>query len=66
MNVILLCCLQYGLERCAGKGCSVNQLRHSFLTNKYADSIKMKADMAADMALMGTSLSQSDVYIKKD
>lgn len=48
------------------KGCSVNQLRHSFLTNKYADSIKMKEDMAADMKAMGSSLSQSDVYIKKE
>lgn len=48
------------------KGCSVNQLRHSFLTNKYADSIKMKADMAEDMKAMGSSLSQSDVYIKKE
>lgn len=48
------------------KGASVNNLRHSYLTNKYADSIKMKADMAEDMKAMGSSLSQSDVYIKKE
>jgi hypothetical protein len=47
------------------KGASVNNLRHSYLTNKYADSIKMKADMAEDMKAMGSSLAQSDVYIKK-
>jgi len=48
------------------KGASVNNLRHSYLTNKYADSIKMKADMAEDMKAMGSSLAQSDVYIKKE
>lgn len=48
------------------KGCSVNQLRHSFLTNKYSESIKMKEDMAEDMKKMGSSLAQSDVYIKKE
>lgn len=47
------------------KGCSVNQLRHSFLSTKYADSIKMKEDMAADMEKMGSSLQQADTYIKK-
>lgn len=48
------------------KGMSVNQLRHSFLTNKYQDSIKMKEEMDKDMKLMGSSLAQSDVYIKKE
>jgi len=48
------------------KGHSVNQLRHSFLTDKYADSIKMKSAMAKDMEEMGSSLSQATVYIKKD
>jgi hypothetical protein len=48
------------------KGASVNNLRHSYLTNKYADSIKMKADMAADLTAMGSSLSQETQYIKKE
>lgn len=48
------------------KGCSVNQLRHSFLTDKYADSIKMKKAMEKDMADMGSSISQATTYIKKD
>jgi len=48
------------------KGHSVNQLRHSFLTDKYADSIKMKSAMAKDMEEMGSSVNQSTIYIKKD
>jgi hypothetical protein len=48
------------------KGASVNNLRHSYLTSKYADSIKMKEAMAEDMEKMGSSLSQSNVYIKKE
>jgi len=48
------------------KGCSVNQLRHSFLTEKYADSIKMKDAMSKDLTDMGSSLAQATTYIKKD
>jgi hypothetical protein len=48
------------------KGHSVNQLRHSFLTDKYADSIKMKNEMAKDMEEMGSSIAQATTYIKKD
>jgi hypothetical protein len=48
------------------KGHSVNQLRHSFLTDKYADSIKMKNAMAKDMEAMGSSIAQATTYIKKD
>ena len=47
------------------KGHSVNQLRHSFLTDKYADSIKMKSAMAKDMEEMGSSIAQATTYIKK-
>lgn len=48
------------------KGCSVNQLRHSFLTGKYADSIKMKEAMEKDLSAMGSSLTQAPIYIKKE
>jgi len=48
------------------KGASVNNLRHSYLTNKYADTIKMKADLAEDMEKMGSSISQEKIYIKKE
>ena len=48
------------------KGMSVNALRHSFLSDKYQDSIKMKEDMAKDMEAMGSSLSQASTYINKE
>jgi len=48
------------------KGCSVNQLRHSFLTNKYGDTIATKKAMEKDMKEMGTSVAQATTYIKKE
>jgi hypothetical protein len=48
------------------KGCSVNGLRHSFLSNKYQDTIKLNEAMAKDMQEMGSSISQSKVYIQKE
>lgn len=48
------------------KGMSINALRHSFLSNKYQDSIKMNENMAADMEKMGSSLAQSKTYIQKE
>jgi integrase len=47
------------------KGMSVNSLRHSFLSNKYQDSIKMNEDIAKDMTDMGSSIAQSKTYIQK-
>ena len=52
----------FGSER----GMSVNQLRHSFLSHKYQDSIKMKEEMEKDMEKMGSSLAQSNVYIQRE
>lgn len=48
------------------KGASVNALRHSFLSDKYQDSIQMKKDMAADMELMGSSLAQATTYLQSE
>jgi len=48
------------------KGCSVNNMRHSYLSDKYQDSIQMKKDMAADLELMGSSLAQATTYINKE
>jgi hypothetical protein len=48
------------------KGCSVNGLRHSFLSNKYQDTIKLNEAMSKDMNDMGSSLSQSKIYIQKE
>jgi hypothetical protein len=52
----------FGSER----GNSVNNLRHSYLSNKYQDSIKMNEAIAKDMTDMGSSLSQSKIYIQKE
>lgn len=48
------------------RGCSVNGLRHSYLSEKYADSIKMKEAMSKDLTDMGSSLAQATTYIKKE
>jgi len=45
------------------KKVSVNMLRHIYLSEKHADNLK---DMKQDFADMGSSLQQSNVYIKND
>ena len=47
------------------KKVSVNQLRHTFLSDKYQSTIKANADMAKDMNDMGSSTIQEKIYIKK-
>jgi len=47
------------------KGMSINALRHSFLSDKYQDTIKLNEDMAEDMKLMGSSEKQATTYIQK-
>jgi integrase len=54
------------LNKIFGKKASVNQLRHSYLSDKYQDTIKLNNDMADDMAAMGSSRRQEKIYIKKD
>jgi hypothetical protein len=49
-----------------GKKIAVNALRHSYLTDKYADDMKKKNVMSNDMTNMGSSLSQAETYIKLD
>jgi hypothetical protein len=48
------------------KSCSVNGLRHSYLSSKYSDTIAVQNAMKKDMSEMGSSLAQSAVYIKKE
>ena len=45
---------------------SVNALRHCYLSDKYADTIKTNEALASDMSEMGSSVAQSKVYIKKE
>lgn len=48
------------------KKVGVNQLRHTFLTDKYQASIKTDNEMANDMSKMGSSMIQKKIYIKKN
>lgn len=43
----------------------VNQLRHTYLSDKYQDTIKANTDMANDLSIMGSSIIQEKIYIKK-
>ena len=45
------------------KKVSVNMIRHIYLSEKHSDNLK---DMKQDFADMGSSLQQSNVYIKND
>lgn len=58
--------LNQRLNRLFGKksGTGVNAMRHSFLSNKYGETIQVKKEMAKDLANMGSSLAQENVYIK--
>ena len=49
-----------------GKKIAVNALRHSYLTDKYADDMKKKKEMSKTMTDMGSSLGMAETYIKLD
>ena len=59
--------LNQRLEKIFGKKCSVNLLRHSFLTDRFGDEIERSKKMASVAEDMGTSSSQViGTYIKYD
>lgn len=59
--------LNQRLEKVFGKKCSVNLLRHSFLTDRFGDEIERSKKMSAVAEDMGTSSSQViGTYIKND
>lgn len=43
---------------------SVNQMRHTFLTEKYSDIMKKEKEMSNDLEKMGSSMAQSKIYVK--
>ncbi len=47
-------------------GVGVNMMRHSFLTEKYADGIQKKKELVKDMKAMGTSIAEAKFYIQDD
>lgn len=48
------------------KKVGVNQLRHTYLTDKYAHTITQKNDVKNTMEDMGSSSNMLDTYVKKD
>lgn len=48
------------------KKVSVNQLRHTYLTNKFGHTIEQKSEVANTMSEMGSSSGMLDTYVKKD
>jgi hypothetical protein len=55
----------YKLNKIFGKNISVNSLRHSYLSNKFQDTIKTNKEISNDMSLMGSSIKQQKTYIQK-
>jgi integrase len=58
--------LTHRLNKIFDKKVSVNQLRHTFLSDKYQGSIKTNEDMEEDLKKMGSSMKQQKIYIKKN
>jgi hypothetical protein len=48
-----------------GKAVSINEFRHSFMSEKYAPTIETNRMMAEDFRKMGSSRMQENVYIQK-
>lgn len=57
--------LNQRLNKLFGKKVGVNQMRKTYLSEKYQSLIDLKKDLASDMTDMGSSLSQENIYIKK-
>jgi phage-related protein len=49
-----------------GKKVSVNNMRHSYLTDKYGDTIEKNKQIANTMSEMGSSTSMLPTYVKHD
>jgi len=49
-----------------GRKISVNALRHSYLTGKYADTMEQKKKIDKDMAEMGSSANMLTTYVKEN
>jgi len=54
------------LNKIFGKKVSANQLRHTYLSHKYADRLQANEALAEDFEKMGSSIHQEKVYIKND
>ena len=57
--------LNQRLNKIFDRKIAVNALRHTFLTDKYKNTIKEQEELAEDMEDMGSSVNMSTTYIKK-
>jgi hypothetical protein len=48
------------------KKISTNQMRHTYLTNKFGDTIAKNKEISKTMADMGSSIGMLDTYVKND
>lgn len=53
------------LNRILKDGSAINTLRHSYLSSKYQDTIKLNEELAKDMEKMGSSKNQENIYVQK-
>ena len=53
------------LNKIFDKKASVNQMRKTYLSSKYSSSIDTKKELEEDFKIMGSSVLQENIYIKK-
>ena len=58
--------LNQRLNKLFGKKVSINQLRHTYLTDKYGDMIDKEKEIDDTFSKMGSSRGQLNVYVKKE
>lgn len=58
--------LNQRFNRIFGKNIGVNQLRHTYMSSKYKDTIELNKQMQQDFNDMGSSMIQQKVYIKNN
>ena len=66
MNPLTSVKLNQRLNKLFGKHTSVNALRHTYLTEKFGDTIAKKKEVDNVMSDMGSSAGMLDTYVKKD
>jgi len=65
MNKLNSTTMIYKLNKIFGKNISVNSLRHSYLSDKFQDTIQTNKEISNDMTTMGSSIKQQKTYIQK-
>jgi len=66
MNPLTNITLNQRINKIFGKKVGVNGFRHTYLTDKYAETSKAQKELADDLEDMGSSSAQAKTYIKLD